>query len=59
MAQRPVSGFIERRIKHFCGRWLDGFTQDDIEVSLLQANVTLSNVHFKTVRYLGELRVGW
>lgn len=49
MAQRPVLTFVENKIKSICGRWLDNFERENIEVSLLRANVSLSNVYLKTV----------
>lgn len=51
MAQRPMTSFIERQVNHICGRWLDGFTKENVEVSLMQANITLSNVLLKTVSW--------
>lgn len=50
-AERMTS-FIERKVNEICGRWLDGFTKDNVDVSLLQAKITLSDLHFKTVSSL-------
>lgn len=44
-----MTSFIERKVNEICGRWLDGFTKDNVDVSLLQAKITLSDLHFKTV----------
>lgn len=44
-----MTSFIERKVNEVCGRWLDGFTKDNVDVSLLQAKITLSDLHFKTV----------
>ncbi|CAM9169048.1 unnamed protein product [Ectocarpus fasciculatus] len=43
-----MTSFIERKVNEICGRWLDGFTKDNVDVSLLQAKITLSDLHFKT-----------
>lgn len=43
-----MTSFIERKVNEFCGRWLEGFTKDNVDVSLLQAKITLSDVYFKT-----------
>lgn len=44
-----MTSFIERKVNDICGRWLDGFTKDNVDVSVLQAKITLSDVYFKTV----------
>lgn len=44
-----MTSFVERKVNEICGRWLDGFTKDNVDVSLLQAKITLSDLHFKTV----------
>ncbi|CAM9577211.1 unnamed protein product [Scytosiphon promiscuus] len=43
-----MTSFIERKVNEICGRWLDGFTKENVDVSLLQAKITLSDLHFKT-----------
>lgn len=48
-----MTSFIERRVNEVCGRWLDGFNKDNVEISLLQAKITLSDLHFKTVSSAG------
>lgn len=44
-----MTSWIEGKVNEFCGRWLEGFTKDNVDVSLLQAKITLSDLHFKTV----------
>eukprot|EP00903_Cladosiphon_okamuranus_P005340 g5337.t1 len=43
-----MTSFVERKVNEICGRWLDGFNKDNVVVSLLQAKITLSDLHFKT-----------
>ncbi|CAM9710976.1 unnamed protein product [Pylaiella littoralis] len=43
-----MTSWIEGKVNEFCGRWLEGFTKDNVDVSLLQAKITLSDLHFKT-----------
>ena len=45
----PMTSFIERKVNDICGRWLDGFTKDNVDISLLEAKITLSDLYFKTV----------
>ncbi|CAM9157071.1 unnamed protein product, partial [Laminaria digitata] len=44
----PMTSFIERKVNDICGRWLDGFTKNNVDISLLEAKITLSDLYFKT-----------